>query len=171
MGGGGELNKVRKFPDFIQNEKLLFDSFFALVFCTGFVGAFAVFAFFALVFRTGFVVALALVALFALVLGGGFVVALALLALFALVFGGTGFVVALALLALFALVFFTGFVIALAVLAFFALVFGGSGRSFCFGSGTLKVGTTQLEQSKQHGGTQYGFEHLLFPFCLDVAIS
>ena len=152
MGGGGELNKVRKFPDFIQNEKLLFDSFFALVFCTGFVGAFAVFAFFALVFRTGFVVALALVALFALVLGGGFVVALALLALFALVF-------------------FTGFVIALAVLAFFALVFGGSGRSFCFGSGTLKVGTTQLEQSKQHGGTQYGFEHLLFPFCLDVAIS
>lgn len=147
------MNKVRKFPDFIQNEKLLFDSFFALVFCTGFVGAFAVFAFFALVFRTGFVVALALFALFALVLGG------------------SGFVVALALLALFALVFCTGFVIALAVLAFFALVFGGSGRSFCFGSGTLKVGTTQLEQSKQHGGTQYGFEHLLFPFCLDVAIS
>ena len=128
------MNKVRKFPDFIQNEKLLFDSLFALVFCTGFVGAFAVFAFFALVFRTGFVVALALLALFTLVFG-------------------------------------TGFVIALAVLAFFALVFGGSGRSFCFGSGTLKVGTTQLEQSKQHGGTQYGFEHLLFPFCFDVAIS
>ena len=147
------MNKVRKFPDFIQNEKLLFDSLFALVFCTGFVGAFAVFAFFALVFRTGFVVALALLAFFALVLGG------------------TGFVVALALLALFTLVFGTGFVIALAVLAFFALVFGGSGRSFCFGSGTLKVGTTQLEQSKQHGGTQYGFEHLLFPFCFDVAIS